>query len=151
MDYTIRRAIQSDMPEIIQLCAEHSEYERADYSAEGKAEKLASFLFSGKPPLFCLIVESNSKILGYATYMFEFSTWDAAYYTYMDCLYLRPAYRSLGIGKVLVEEIEKHSRLEGVELVQWHTPSFNERAIKFYHRLGAASKEKVRFYLTVNK
>jgi ribosomal protein S18 acetylase RimI-like enzyme len=147
MNYIIRKAIPADIPEIIQLCAEHSEYERADYSSAGKTEKLASFLFSDKPSFFCLIAERNSKILGYATYMFEFSTWDAAYY--MDCLYLRPEYRSAGIGQALVEEIEKHSKQEGLEMVQWHTPSFNERAIKFYHRIGATSKEKVRFYLTV--
>jgi ribosomal protein S18 acetylase RimI-like enzyme len=149
MEYTLRKAIPSDITEIINLCAEHSEYERADYSSLGKAEKLASFLFSNKPPLFCLIVESDSKILGYATYMFEFSTWDAEYYIYMDCLYLRPAYRGTGIGQVLVEEIEKHSKSEGIKLMQWHTPSFNERAIKFYHRIGGTSKEKFRFYYPV--
>ncbi len=148
MKYIIRKAIPTDITEIINLCAEHAEYERADYLREGKAEALAAFLFTEQPRLFCLIAENESGILGYATYTFDVSTWDAVFFTYMDCLYLRPDFRGAGIGQALVEEIEKQSRLKGVKLIQWHTPSFNERAIKFYHRIGAASKEKVRFYLT---
>jgi ribosomal protein S18 acetylase RimI-like enzyme len=31
--------------------------------------------------------------------------------------------------------------------VQWQTPIFNERAIKFYHRIGATGKEKLRFFM----
>lgn len=149
MNYTIRYAEPSDIPEIIQLCAEHSEYEQADYTGQGKAEKMEAFLFSSQNRFFCLIVESENKIAGYATYSFEFSTWDAAHFTYMDCLYLRPQYRGFGIGERLIGKIEEHSRLQGIEQIQWHTPSFNVRAIKFYHRIGASSKEKIRFYYPV--
>ena len=67
MHFRIREAIPSDIDEIINLCAEHAEYERADYSYEGKAEKLAAFLFAEQPRLYCLIVEDNTGILGYAT------------------------------------------------------------------------------------
>ena len=150
MDYTIRIAEPNDVNEIINLCAEHAEYEKAEHSKEGKAEKLAAFLFAPNPRFHCLLVEKNQVILGYATYAFEFSTWDADLYTNMDCLYLRPQYRGHGIGEALVEEIVKQSRLKGIEQVQWHTPTFNVRAIKFYHRIGASSRDKVRFYLPVH-
>lgn len=149
MNYKIRIARVTDVAEIINLCAEHAEYEQAEYSRAGKAEKLAAFLFSTAPRFHCLIAENDNVILGYATYAFEFSTWDADLYTNMDCLYLRPEYRGFGIGEVLIREIEKQSRLQKVEQIQWHTPTFNVRAIKFYHRMGASSKEKVRFYLPV--
>lgn len=150
MKYIIRKAMPTDIEEIINLCAEHSEYEQASYSREGKAEQLASYLFSQQSRLFCLIVENSSGILGYATYLFDYSTWDACFFTYMDCLYLRPEFRGAGIGQALIEEIEKQSRLNGITQIQWHTPVFNTRAIKFYHRIGASSKEKTRFYYTCN-
>jgi hypothetical protein len=31
--------------------------------------------------------------------------------------------------------------------IQWQTPVFNKRAIKFYNRIGATGKDKVRFTL----
>lgn len=46
MNYTIRNARPDDIPEIIHLCAEHSEYEQAAYSSKGKAGKNESlFIF----------------------------------------------------------------------------------------------------------
>jgi hypothetical protein len=33
--------------------------------------------------------------------------------------------------------------------VQWQTPAWNEGAIRFYDRIGAVSKEKLRFFLPV--
>lgn len=151
MNYTIRRAIQSDIPELVNLCAEHAEYERANYSREGKAENLHTALFSDTPRFHCLMVVNENGILGYASYTIDYSTWDACLFTYMDCLYLRPDYRGFGIGEALIHEIEKHSREKGISLIQWHTPDFNTRAIKFYHRIGATSKEKTRFYYEVKK
>ena len=148
MDFEIRKATIVDIDEIIKLCAEHADYEKADYSSIGKSEKLSSFLFSENPRLYCLIVENETGILGYATYMFEFSTWDANFYTHMDCLYLRPHARGFGLGEKLIQEIAKESKINDSQLIQWQTPVFNERAIKFYHRIGATSKEKLRMYLT---
>ncbi|MBP8033618.1 MAG: GNAT family N-acetyltransferase [Bacteroidia bacterium] len=147
MNYTIRNATPADLPEIIKLCAEHAAYEKAEYSGLGKAENLNAIFFLEMPKAFCLIVENESGILGYATYSFEFSTWDAEFYTHMDCLYLRDNYRGFGIGEALIKEIAKAAKANGCTVLQWQTPVFNERAIKFYYKVGATSKEKLRLYL----
>jgi ribosomal protein S18 acetylase RimI-like enzyme len=147
MNYKIRNAIPSDIAEIINLCAEHAEYEEAVYSPEGKKEKLANFLFGVQPRLFCLIAENGFGIVGYATYMFEFSTWDAGHYVHMDCLYLRPHARGYRIGEALIQEIARQTKVNDCQLIQWQTPVSNERAIKFYYRIGATSKHKLRLYL----
>ena len=149
-EYHIRGAKPADIAEIIQLCGEHAEYEQADYDATGKAEQLLHYLFADEPRLYCLIAEQGNEVLGYATYMYEFSTWDAGFYAHMDCLYLRPQARGLGIGEALVQEIAKAAKAQGCSLIQWQTPDFNVRAIKFYHRLGAKAKSKQRFYLHLN-
>lgn len=148
MDYKIRKAEPKDVDEIIRLCAEHAEFERAEFSPAGKAERLAEYMFAAEPHVFCLIAENAAgEILGYATFMPEFSTWDADFYVYMDCLFLLPHARNFGIGEQLIKEIAKFARERNIRQIQWHTPDFNERAIKFYHRIGASSKEKTRFYL----
>jgi GNAT superfamily N-acetyltransferase len=147
MKYKIRNAAPADIEIIIELCAEHADYEQADYSPDGKADKLSRYLFGENPRLYCLIAETESEILGYATYMLEFSTWDAGFYVHMDCLYLRPHARGFGIGEELIKEIAKAAMENKCNEIQWQTPVFNERAIKFYYRMGAASKEKLRMYL----
>lgn len=147
MNYKIRRATPVDMDEIINLCEEHAEYEGAVYRKDGKAKRLSEVLFNDKPRLQCLIAENGDGIVGYATFSFEISTWDANYYTHMDCLYLRSSARGQGIGEALVKEIAKQTRAKGLCQLQWQTPRSNERAIKFYCRLGASAKEKLRFYI----
>lgn len=150
-DCCIRDVIPADLDDLVQLCAEHAEYERAPYDHAGKKEGLAAALFSLHPPLFCLIAEdSNQHILGYAAFMPEYSTWDAAYYLHMDCLYLRPHARGRGIGRRLMAEIARRAPGLGCTQIQWQTPSFNERAIVFYNRLGATSRSKIRMYLDEN-
>lgn len=147
MNYQIRKAKKEDITEIINLCAEHAEYEKIPFESKGKDSKLAEALFTTNPPCYCLIAENEIGILGYATYTFDFSTWDADYYVHMDCLFLRPLARNHGIGEALMKTIAQEAKSRNCNIMQWHTPPFNERAIKFYYRIGAISREKTRFYL----
>jgi ribosomal protein S18 acetylase RimI-like enzyme len=147
MNYKVRRATLSDIDEIINLCEEHARYEGATYLKGGKAARLLEFLFNDNPSLHCLIAESGNEIIGYVTYTFELSTWDASYYTHMDCLYLSTSARGFGVGEALVREIAIQTKSKGLHQIQWQTPIANERAIRFYNRLGATAKEKLRFYV----
>lgn len=148
MKYKIRKAEPGDIKEIIKLCAEHAGFEQAVYAAGGKAEKLSAFLFTDTPRIFCLLAENETgEILGYATFTPEFSTWDAAFYVHLDCLFLRPPARNFGIGERFIREIARFAQEQNCRQIQWQTPSFNKRGLKFYERLGAISKEKIRFVL----
>ncbi|MCO4292032.1 GNAT family N-acetyltransferase [Solitalea sp. MAHUQ-68] len=151
MEYLIRSIEEWDLPELVILCQKHAEYERAVYQSAGKEELLRIALFSAIPKLFALVVESNNKVVGYSTYTFDFSTWDAALFLHMDCLYLESEFRSTGIGAVLIERLTHVAVDKGCVNIQWQTPIFNERAIKFYNRLEAIGKEKMRFSLELTQ
>ncbi|MEL7145590.1 MAG: GNAT family N-acetyltransferase [Bacteroidota bacterium] len=144
--YHIRFAVQEDMAQIMELCAAHAAYEQSAYDAEGKEDHLADALFGKKPLLHCLVAEKEGVLMGYATYMYQYSTWDACQYVYMDCLYLHDRYRSQGIGKALMLRIKEEAGTAGCHLIQWQTPDFNEGAIRFYKRMGAYAKSKERFF-----
>ncbi len=79
--------------------------------------------------------------------MKQFSTWDAEHYIYMDCLFLNENWRGFSLGEKLVDIIKEEARKLGCSLIQWQTPDFNIRAIKFYNRIGATYKTKERFFL----
>jgi len=145
----IRFAKSSDIKDIVDLCELHAIYEKAEYNKEGKAEQLNIDLFSENQKLFCLVVESHSILIGYATYMKQYSTWDANEYIYMDCLFIKESYRGKGLGEKLIQRIQKEGKKIECDLIQWQTPDFNTRAVKFYKRVGAISKPKERFFLQI--
>src|SRR5687767_5058903 len=121
-DYKIRRAKPEDLPELVVLWQEHADFEQAEYSPHGKEQKLKVHLFGEQAVCFCLVVEMNNTLAGYATYTKEFSTWDAGFYIHMDCLFIRPYARNLGAGKQLIERIVSEARAIRCYQIQWQTP-----------------------------
>ena len=146
IQYKIRTANKSDMKELIQLCKDHAEYEKSEYTIESKGEKLGELIFNDNPKIQCLVAEMNSRLIGYATYMKQYSTWDASFYMYLDCLYLCSEERNTGIGRKIMLRIFEEAKEKNCICVQWQTPGFNKDAIGFYNHLGAVSKDKKRFF-----
>ncbi|MBO9694097.1 GNAT family N-acetyltransferase [Chryseobacterium sp.] len=142
----IRFAEEKDLNSIIELCKAHAQYERSSFKEENKKEQLSKHILNPDSEIKCLIAESDTEIIGYATFFKQFSTWDASYYMYVDCLFLKEKARGNGIGKQIMEFIKTCSKEEGCKIIQWQTPNFNTGAIKFYTQLGAARKNKERFF-----
>jgi len=147
LSYKIRPCVPLDLDKLMVLIEKHAEFEKAAFTKEGKQARLQTALFSEHAPLNCIVVEVSDQVIGYATYTFDYSTWDAAWFIYLDCLYLEDDYRSYGIGQVLMEKVKENGEARGCVNMQWQTPDFNERAIKFYKRIGGIGKNKVRFTL----
>ncbi|WP_321314191.1 GNAT family N-acetyltransferase [Halarcobacter sp.] len=55
----------------------------------------------------------------------------------------------MGLGKELLEKIKKEAKKLECNLIQWQTPTQNERAITFYKRNNAITKKKERFFLNI--
>lgn len=148
MEYVIRKVRTEELNTLIDMCANHATYERAPYNKEGKALALYRAIFEVQA-LNCFVIEADAKLVGYFTFTFDYSTWEAQTFLHLDCLYLEPAYRGLKIGDAVFEILMAKAREMDCAHIQWQTPAFNEPAIRFYHRMGATGKEKVRFFLSV--
>jgi ribosomal protein S18 acetylase RimI-like enzyme len=147
MEFIIRKCEINDLPILVELCQKHAAFEQANYNPNGKQKLLQNAIFSNNPKLFCLIVEINKKIGGFCTYTYDFSTWDAQNFMYMDCLFIEEDFRGHKIGEKIIENLKQIAEIENCFNIQWQTPVFNERAIKFYNRIGGISKHKVRFFI----
>ncbi|MFL1895206.1 N-acetyltransferase family protein [Aquimarina sp. 2-A2] len=145
----IRFIKKVDLKNLVELCKQHADFEKTEYNSTNKEELLSKNLFSDEPSLFCLVVEHKDEIIGYATYMKQFSTWDSEFYIYMDCLFLNEKSRGFGLGEDLIERIKIEGKKLKCNHIQWQTPDFNKRAIKFYNRIGASSKTKARYFLCI--
>jgi len=141
----IRKVEERDIDQLIELCALHAAYEKASYSSEGKRDKLFKHLFVDKT-VECLVVENQKELVGYATFLKQFSTWGADYYLYLDCLYLVEELRGQGVGTQLMNLLKSYAEEENCFQMQWQTPAFNKSAISFYRKIGGVSKEKHRFF-----
>ncbi|MCJ8339567.1 MAG: GNAT family N-acetyltransferase [Pseudomonadales bacterium] len=145
----IRDAKLSDLDDLIGLCQQHAQFELSAYNPAGKKQRLEEHLFAAGSTVQALVVELDRQLIGYATFIPQFSTWDAQYYLYLDCLFLNDKSRGKGLGEELIEAIKQRARLLECRLIQWQTPEFNTRAIKFYQRIGATAKSKQRFFLSL--
>ena len=144
----LRPARPADLPALVGLCADHAAHERAPYDPAGKAERLGRLLFGPQPQLRAVVAEQDGALVGYATWSAEVSTWDAARYGHLDCLYFVPEARGRGAGRRLAAHVARAAHAAGCDHLQWQTPTFNAGAIRFYGRLGATRKDKVRFTLS---
>ncbi len=145
MEYVIRPCQAGDLNSLVALCGRHAAYEKSEYSDNGKIQQLKEALFALKPLLHCLVVENKKNIIGYCSYTFDFSTWDADFYLHLDCLFIDEEFRGMSIGEKLIRQVISIARDKKCVNVQWQTPAFNEGAIRFYKRIGATSREKQRF------
>jgi|TARA_R100000789_G_C3012925_1_gene151780 GNAT superfamily N-acetyltransferase len=141
---TIRIAEKIDFEAIKKLVKAHAKFEKVSALSDNNLDKLSNYIFS-TDVVKCLVVELNNEIIGYATFMKQFSTWDANYYLYLDCLYLSEKTRGKGIGAQIMNKIKVYAKSINCSEIQWQTPDFNKEAIDFYKKLGADSKTKERF------
>ncbi|MGW4505187.1 N-acetyltransferase family protein [Streptomyces sp. NPDC004436] len=152
MEHTpvIRRARVGDLPRLVELVHEHIAYEKSAPRPPGLAERLGPQLFAEDARLWVLLAEGpGGEVAGYAACSAEFSFWDARDHLHMDCLYLAESARGHGLGAALADGVARLARQLGMAEVQWQTPDWNEGGIRFYGRLGATSKPKLRFTLPV--
>ena len=145
--WAVRPARTADAPALAQLCTAHAAYERIPHRTEGHAERLADALDAGRLRawLGCL----RGEAVGYASATLDFSTLAGAPFLHLDCLYLEPTARGLGLGGELLAAVAGHARALGCTQLQWQTPVWNTDAIRFYDRLGATRQEKCRYTTTL--
>lgn len=151
MEYLIRDFQEGDIDFLIELCAKHAAHELSDYDVIGKASRLKNALMSAAPPLHCWMVIAKGQVVGYTTFTFDFSTWHACHYLHLDCIYIKKKFRGHGIGAVIIKRLIEIAKDKGCVNVQWQTPLFNKKAIKFYERIGGKALDKKRFSIGIHE
>jgi len=79
----------------------------------------------------------GGAIVGYAGFLSGYNTDFAARDTFMLDLFVRPAWRSRGVGRALVAAVAREAIRRGFPNLEWGVRSSNTRALRFYRSLGA--------------
>jgi GNAT superfamily N-acetyltransferase len=135
---TVRRVQPSDVDAAVTLVHELAGYERASERCRLTATQLRGALFGPRPALFGHVAEAGGQVVGIALWFLNFSTWDGVHGIYVEDLFVRPEHRGAGLGRKLLAELAGECVRCGYSRLQWAVLDWNEPAIGFYRRLGAA-------------
>jgi GNAT superfamily N-acetyltransferase len=133
----IRPATPDDIPQILAFIRELAEYEREPDAARATAADLLRDGFTEPRRFHCLIAEQGTEPAGFALYFHTYSTWVGHAGVYLEDLFVRPAFRTQGIGKALLARVAAIAVAEGCPRLEWAVLDWNKPAIDFYHRMGA--------------
>ena len=141
-NFTIQNATEDDIPTILHLIRELAAYERAPDEAVATEEGLREVLFGERPAAEVLIAWEGEMAVGFAVFFHNFSTWLGRPGLYLEDLFVRPEDRGKGYGRALLVRLAQIAQERGCGRMEWAVLDWNESAIKFYRKLGAAPMEE---------
>lgn len=132
--YSIRLATIEDMPSILDLVKELAEFEREPKAVTATLQEYKEAFDSGLIKIH--LAEFAGEIVGMALYYMTFSTWKGKM-LYLEDFYVKPKYRSTGIGQLLFDSYIDVAKKEKCKVAKWQVLDWNQRAIDFYKRQNA--------------
>lgn len=135
--YHLRTAEPRDLEAIVGLVHELAEFERLTHLVQTTADTLGPHLFGPRPVVECEVGEVDGRVVAFALYFTNFSTFLAKPGLYLEDLYVQPAQRGTGLGKALLQRLGAIAVERGYGRFEWSVLDWNEHAIRFYERMGA--------------
>ncbi len=134
----IRPATPADVSVILELIRALAVYEKLEDSVVIRAEDLAVHLFGLRPYAECLLAEDAGRVVGFALFFHNYSTFRGQPGIYLEDLFVRPEFRGAGHGKALFVELARLAVERDCGRMEWSVLDWNAPAIAFYESLGAA-------------
>jgi len=150
-DFEIRQAEEDDVPEILELIKALAEFENLSDEVVATEELLKITLFGINSPAEVQIAFDKNKTLGFALYFRSFSTLLGRPGIYLEDLYVRENARGKGVGEALLRRLAQRTREIGGGRLEWAVLNWNEPAIGFYQKMGAAPLDEWTTYRVTGK
>ncbi len=135
--YTLRPATPADLPALVGLIGELADYEKLSHLVEVTPESLHPHLFGPRPAAEAVVGVVDGRVVGFALFFTNFSTFLGKPGLYLEDLYVQPAQRGTGLGKALLQHLGRLAVQRGCGRLEWSVLEWNESAIQFYERMGA--------------
>jgi GNAT superfamily N-acetyltransferase len=97
--------------------------------------------------MYGIIAEKDDQIVGIAHYIFRPSTWEVEDFCYLEDLFVDPKVRGAGVGRALINELEKIATAKGSKRLYWTTATDNEVARKLYDKVAITDFVQYRIFL----
>jgi len=133
----LRLATEHDVPVILTFITALAEYEKLLDQVVATEDKLKQTLFGEKRYAEVVIAEHQQQPAGFALFFHNYSTFLAKPGIYLEDLFVQPAHRGKGIGKMLLSYLAKVAVERNCGRLEWSVLDWNQPAIDFYHAQGA--------------
>jgi GNAT superfamily N-acetyltransferase len=140
MNATIRLATEADVPMLLGFIRELAEYEKLSHEVSASEDQLRTTLFGPRPFAEALLACADNEPAGFALFFHNYSTFLGRPGLYLEDLYVRPAYRGRGLGKLLLTTVARLAVERGCGRYEWTVLDWNTPSIRFYESLGAEMK-----------
>jgi GNAT superfamily N-acetyltransferase len=138
MDIRIAPARVDDLPVILSLIRGLAEYEKLAHECVATEDALRQWLFGESPAAEVVIAWSGTEAAGFALFFRNFSTFLARPGLYLEDLFVVPQWRGRGVGRALLVHLARIAVERGYGRFEWSVLDWNEPAVAFYRRMGAA-------------
>jgi len=92
--------------------------------------------FDRDEPVFALVADSESRLLGLVHYLFHRSTTRIEPTCYLQDLFTVENERGRGIGRSLIEAVYQAAAAKGIKRVYWQTHETNAMGRLLYEKVG---------------
>jgi GNAT superfamily N-acetyltransferase len=138
----IRAATPADVPIIAQLIRALAEYEKLAHMVVLDESALREHIFGPRPYVDVLLAEDAGRVVGYALFYHNYSTFLGRPGIYLEDLFVLPEERGKGHGKALLRAVAKLAVERRCGRLEWAVLDWNEPSIRFYRALGAAAMDE---------
>ena len=132
----IRPAQPADTATICELVRELAEYEQLTHQVVLEEQRVHEHLFGAQPCVEAILAEEGGKVVGFALFFRNYSTFLGRPGMYLEDLYVKPEHRGVGHGRALLAEVAKLAVQQGCGRLEWAVLNWNTPSIDFYNKLG---------------
>ena len=141
-----RQATEADVPHILALIRELADYEKLSHEVVATAEALKRTLFGAKAYAEVVLAEVEGAVAGFCLSFHNYSTFLAKPGIYIEDIFVREAYRGMGIGKQFFQELKDIASARDCGRIEWWVLDWNKPAIGFYETMGAVAMDEWTVY-----
>lgn len=136
LNFCLRSPTPADVLAIFNLIQALAAYEQLGHAVTGTPEALARDLFGDRPIIEAVVAEVDDRIIGFALFFSNYSTFLTKSGIYLEDIFVLPEYRGAGIGKSLIKYLANLAVKRGCGRLEWSVLDWNQPAISFYESLG---------------
>ena len=137
-DFALRPAEPRDLDAIVGLIRELAAFERLTHLLQVTPQSLAPHLFGERPVVEAIVAERASRVVAFALFFTNFSTFLGKPGLYLEDLIVAPEQRGQGMGRALLTRLARIAVERDYGRFEWSVLDWNEHAIRFYEGMGAS-------------
>lgn len=134
----IEKISEKNFNDFISLIEGLANYEKLDPPDDQAKSRLKRDGLSENPIYEAYLGFLNGTPIGYIIYFFTYSSFLALPTLYLEDIFILEEYRRKGFGRKLFDFCAKQAQIRGCGRIEWCVLTWNELAIKFYEKIGAA-------------